>query len=465
MSRILVLNPPSKDKTINRDMAGGLGYSAGNGVVLPPIDLLNLASTLKSNKHKVYFIDAIAEAIDDVEYFIEFIVRNKIEIVISGLALPTVSEDANFSRKIRTRLPEVRYIFKTGINYREILERVLKDSGADRIIFGECDLTIEEYLKGIRNSASVYWEGGNIKLSPITLEDRIKNLDDLPISSRDLSPVHKYKYVLLPGVVTTVQTSRGCPYPCGFYCPYPLVQGKAWRAMSPARVVKELKSVVALGVKSILFRDATFTLDNKRTEELCKEIIKNKLKIKWWCETRINVLTPELLKIMRKAGCLGINVGIETLDQELIIYQGKPGVTLESIQKIRAVAKSVGVKLHFLMIIGLPDDNLRTMSNTFEYLVKLNPESVGFSTITPYPGTEMFVEAMRDGLIQDFDWNKFNGSISNMRTKYLSSGDMKLLRFMLLGTAFAMKQPVVISWPLITGVKTVLWIWKKLRKE
>jgi radical SAM superfamily enzyme YgiQ (UPF0313 family) len=235
--------------------------------------------------------------------------------------------------------------------------------------------------------------------------------------------------------------------------------------MSPARVVKELKSVVALGVKSILFRDATFTLDNKRTEELCKEIIKNKLKIKWWCETRINVLTPELLKIMRKAGCLGINVGIETLDQELIIYQGKPGVTLESIQKIRAVAKSVGVKLHFLMIIGLPDDNLRTMSNTFEYLVKLNPESVGFSTITPYPGTEMFVEAMRDGLIQDFDWNKFNGSISNMRTKYLSSGDMKLLRFMLLGTAFAMKQPVVISWPLITGVKTVLWIWKKLRKE
>lgn len=464
MSQILLLNPPSKDKTINRDMAGGLGYSAGSGVVLPPIDLLNVASTLKK-KHKVYFVDAIAQNIDDFEYFVDFIIKNKIEIVISGLALPTVSEDADFARKILERLPAVRYIFKTGINYKEILERVLRESGAERIIFGECDLTIEEYLSGKRNSASVYWNGKSIKLSPITLEDRVKNLDDLPISSRSLSPVLKYKYVLLPGVVTTVQTSRGCPYPCGFYCPYPLVQGKAWRSMSPRRVVEELKSVVKLGVKSVLFRDATFTLDNKRTEELCKLIIKNKLKIKWWCETRINVLTPELLKIMRRAGCLGINVGIETLDQELIIYQGKPGVTLESIQKIRAVAKAVGVKLHFLMIIGLPDDNLKTMSNTFEYLVRLNPESVGFSTITPYPGTEMFVEAMRDGLIQDFDWNKFNGSISNMRTKYLSSNDMKFLRFMLLGTAFAMKQNPIVSWPLIGGVKMVLWIWKKLRKE
>ena len=112
---------------------------------------------------------------------------------------------------------------------------------------------------------------------------------------------------------------------------------------------------------------------------------------------------------------------------------------MDSVKKIREYAKTIGIKLHFLMIIGLPDENLRTMNNTFNYLVKLHPESVGFSTITPYPGTEMFVDAMREGLIQDFDWNKFNGSISNMRTKYLSSLDMKVLRLILQSTSFAMK--------------------------
>lgn len=464
MKSILVINPPSSDKTINRDMAGGLGYSAGAGIVLPPIDLLNVVTTLK-RKNKVYFVDAIAEKIDDLSYFVDLIKSKKIDIVISGLALPTVSEDTEFAKKLMENIPGLRVIFKTGINYKQILERVLKDSGAELIIFGECDLTIEEFLSGKRRTGCVYWKNNKVELVPMTVEDRIKDLDDLPLSAREETKIDRYRYVLLPGVVTTMQTSRGCPYPCGFYCPYPLVQGKTWRAMSNERVIKELRVISKLGIKSVLFRDATFTLDNKRTEELCNLIIKNKLKIRWWCETRINVLTPGLLKIMKKAGCLGINVGIETLDQELIIYQGKPGVTLESIQKIRAVAKEVGVRLHFLMIIGLPDDNLKTMSNTFDYLVRLNPESVGFSTITPYPGTEMFADAMKEGLIQDFDWNKFNGNISNMRTKYLSSFDMIVLRKMLLGTAFIMKQPPVISVPAVIMIKVILKIWKTARGE
>ncbi|MFZ2153314.1 MAG: radical SAM protein [Microgenomates group bacterium] len=462
---ILIVNPPSSDKTINRDMAGGLGYSGGEGVVLPPIDLLNSAATLIKKKYGVYFVDAIAESIDDFGYFEKYMVTHKIDLVLCGMALPTLTEDTMFVRKLIDKYKNIRVIIKTGISYRQILEKALWDSGAERILFGECDLTIHEYVEKKRNTASIYLSRGKVVFEPITIEDRIKNLDDLPISARELTKSNLYKYVLLPGVVTTMQTSRGCPYPCGFYCPYPLVQGKAWRAMSNHRIILEIKNIVDLGIRSILFRDATFTLDNKRTEELCQLIIKNKLKFDWWCETRINVLTPELLKIMKKAGCMGINVGVETLDQELIIYQGKPGVSLDAVTKIRQTALEVGVKLHFLMIIGLPDENLRTMSNTFEYLVKLNPESVGFSTITPYPGTEMFDDALKNGLIEDFDWNKFNGNTSNMKTKYLSSVDMIVLRKMLLGTAFAMKLPKIISWPIIFVVLRILWVWKKLRHE
>lgn len=465
MSNVLVVNPPARDKTINRDMAGGLGYSAGRGVVLPPIDLLNIVSTLKTKKYNVFFVDAIAEKIDSFNYFVQFIQRNNIKIVICGLALPTVSEDVSFAKNIISKFPDIRVVFKTGINYKQILEKVIVDSGVEMIIFGECDLTIGEYLEGKRHSASIYWENGKTVFKIITLEDRIKNLDDLPISDRRATKINLYKYTLLPGVATTMQTSRGCPYPCGFYCPYPLVQGKAWRAMSVERVLRELKAIEQLGIKYVLFRDATFTLDNRRTSYLCELIIKHKLKIKWWCETRINVLSPTLLRIMKKAGCMGINVGIETLDQELIIYQGKPGVSLSDVLSIRKEAKKLKISLHFLMIVGLPDENLKTISNTFDYLVRLNPESVGFSTITPYPGTEMFDESIKAGLIHDFDWNKFNGNISNMKTKYLSSFDMIILRKMLLVTAFAMKTPKIVAVPVAFIIRSVLLIWKKWRRE
>jgi radical SAM superfamily enzyme YgiQ (UPF0313 family) len=465
MKRLLVVNPPSKDKTINRDMAGGLGYSAGEGVVLPPIDLLNIVTTLKKNKYKVFFIDAIAERIDNRKYFLDFIEENKINTVILGLSLPTLTEDIGFGKYLKNNLSGLRVVYKTGINYKQILEKVIRESGVEMVIFSECDLTIVDYLDGKRNSGSCVRNGFKIIFNPMSQLERVNNINDLPIPAREETKIDLYKYVLLPGVVTTMQTSRGCPYPCGIYCPYPLVQGNMWRSMSVARIIKELRVIYRMGITSILFRDATFTLDQTRIIKLCNQIIKNNLIICWWCETRINVLSTELLIRMKKAGCIGINVGVETLDQEMIINHGKPGVTLESVKKIRLAAKEVGIKLHFLMIIGLPDENLRTITNTFEYLIQLKPESVGFSIITPYPGTEMFDKAINSGLINDFDWNKFNGSISNMRTKYLSSFDIGILKKMLLLTAFSMDKPILIAVPIIICVRVVLNLWKVLRRE
>lgn len=463
--RILVVNPPSKDKSINRDMAGGLGYSAGESVVLPPLDLLNMVTTLKKKGYEVLFVDAIARRIGEGGFWEKIIARKKIEIIVANLALPTVDEEIEFVNRLTSRFPKLRVILKTGINYRQILERVMRETRVERIIFGECDLTIDQYLRKTRSSGSVSRVRGKIVYKPLTIKDRIANLDKIPIPDRTAGRVANYRYVLLPGKVTTMQTSRGCPYPCGFYCPYPLVQGKAWRAMTPPRIIDELRQIRKLGIKSVLFRDATFTLDNRRTEEMCQLMVKAKLGIKWWCETRINVLTPELLRKMKEAGCVGINVGVETLDQELIIHQGKPGVSLEAVKAIREAAKKCGVRLHFLMIIGLPDDNLKTMLNTFNYLVELNPESVGFSTITPYPGTEMFDQAVTEGLVTNFDWNKFNGSLSNMRTKYLSSIDLWFLRRLLLLTAYGMKQKKPLSMVIVGGIRIWLEIWKKIRKD
>ena len=140
--------------------------------------------------------------------------------------------------------------------------------------------------------------------------------------------------------------------------------------MSARRIVEEMEDIKRRGITNILFRDATFTLGMERTSEMCDLLIKKKLNMVWWCETRINVLSPDLLKLMKRAGCLGINVGVETLNAELILSEGKPGVTLPDVIRLRKEAKKIGMKLHFLMIVGLPNDNLDGLYGSLKYLLK-----------------------------------------------------------------------------------------------
>lgn len=412
---VLLINPPSGDKSVNRDMAGGLGYRAGEGVVLPPLDLLSMASTLRKKGWNVKFTDALVES---VEY-------PRSDLIIGNLALPTIDEDIVFYKKIKDRFPKTVVVIKTGINYRYILENVLKCLGANKIIFGESDLNIMECIN---------------KKERVIDAGRVEDMDLLPIPARDLCEIGKYKYGLLPGIVTTMQTSRGCPFECAYYCPYPLVQGKKWRAMSPTRVIKEIEEIKRLGINNILFRDATFTLDMGRVDEICRLIKRKGIEINWWCETRINVLSKKLLRKMKSAGCQGINVGVETLDEKLIEKEGKPGVSIEKIIRIKKVAKKLGIKLHFLMIIGLPNDNIKTLFETFERLVEIKPETVGFTVITPYPGTELFNDAKKAGLIHNFEWSRLNGQNVNMRTKYLSVVEIRLVKFLLTGTSYCLRR-------------------------
>lgn len=461
---VLIINPPSKDRNVNRDMAGGLGYSAGKGIVLPPLDLLNTAATLRSAGWGVNFIDGVAERVDDIQDYIQRVKKDKCNVLIGNLSLPTLTEDTEFYRLLKRKLKRTKVIVKTGINYSIILEKFTKKSKVDLVVFAECDLNIEEYIDGkeLKGTARLV-----NKMVVITPADglMVGEMNQLPIPARDLSRIDLYKYVLLPGVSTTMQTSRGCPYPCGYYCPYPLVQGTRWRAMSAPRIVEEMVSVEKLGIESILFRDATFTLDKKRILEMCRLILEKKLRLKWWCETRVNVLDEELLVTMKRAGCLGINVGVETMDSELIESEGKPGVSLKEVIRIRKVAKRIGVKLHFLMIAGLPNDNLKGLYESFLYLLKLRPESMGISAITPYPGTKMFDMAKKEELIVNFDWGNFNGANSNMRTKYLGLKDIWLVRKMIMaGVLFNNVEGIVGK----LGVWTVkrafeMWIW--LKKE
>jgi radical SAM superfamily enzyme YgiQ (UPF0313 family) len=215
-------------------------------------------------------------------------------------------------------------------------------------------------------------------------------------------------------------------------CPYPLVQGNRWRVRSAGHVFAEIEDIVERHkIHNILFRDATFTLDRKRAEAICNFIIEKKLKVSWWCETRINCIDSGLLTLMKQAGLKGMNIGVETGDPEVMRELAKAGVTFNKLAALRESAKKAGVRLHFLLMVGLPGESKSSLYETFRLVGKLRPESAGVTIVTPYTGTPLYDEAEKKGWIEAADWKNFGGHQGVMHTDRLSRRGLIFARNMI----------------------------------
>jgi radical SAM superfamily enzyme YgiQ (UPF0313 family) len=425
--KVLLVNPPTGEKRVVRDMMGGVGFNGGRGILLPPMDLATLAAALEAGGHRAAVYDAdAADPPGDVRAPLS--AAEEADAVIASVSLPSLATDIEFIRRLRART-RGRLVAKTGITYAPILSDLLNSSGADFAIVGEVEDAVGAVLSGAETGGTAGLRGGALAFGE---PRRIEDLDRLPLPARHLLANAKYAYSLLGPGTTTMQTSRGCVFPCAYYCPYPLVQGRRFRARSPRHVLSEIRDVVRRhGIRRILFRDAAFTLDMARAREICEAIVAERLEVEWWCETRANCLDAGLLAAMRRAGCRGINLGVETGDPELLAAEAKAGVTLTQLKRVHADCRRLGIRLHFLLMVGLPGETRASVYQTYRLLRELTPDSIGITYITPYPGTPLFAEARRRGWIVSDEWSRYGSDQPVMHTDRLSIDELKQARALL----------------------------------
>jgi GT2 family glycosyltransferase/radical SAM superfamily enzyme YgiQ (UPF0313 family)/thioredoxin-like negative regulator of GroEL len=409
-------------------MAGGLGFDGHETMLLPPLDLAVMAATLRNSGETVEVIDADPLGLDGQGVY-QRVAGQNWNVIIGTASLPTLNHDAAFLAGLRKFHPLAKIIGKTLVRDHAVLQSFLQKSGADFVIHGEADLNILQLLHGHSRSGTAWLERQGLSHAPVFHFDAgepVQDLDNLPFAARDLLPNSRYSYPLLGSPVATLQTSRGCPYPCGYYCPYPLVEGVKWRAQSPQRIFNELQDIIeTVGLRKVYFRDATFTLNQRRIHQLCDLIIDANWSFEWVCETRVDCLSDDLLDKMKAAGCIGLLVGVETGDEQIMHdKEGKKGLTIPKLTRLREKTFQLGIRLHFLLIVGLPKETRESLVSTYDLMFQHQPDTVGITIITPYPGTPLYEEGVREGWVDSFQWENYGGHQVVMHTPHLTREDL-----------------------------------------
>ena len=160
------------------------------------------------------------------------------------------------------------------------------------------------------------------------------------------------------------------------------------------------------GIRDITFEDDTFMLDRKNVERFCDLLARSNLKMSWACNSRVNLAKPELLRIMKQAGCWHISYGVESGSQEILDRESKK-LTLDQIEDGVRNTVNAGILAKGFFIVGHPGETRETLQATHQLTRTLPFSDISVTCMTPFPGSRLFHEAHEYGTFSD-DWTKMN---------------------------------------------------------
>ncbi|MGE5293532.1 MAG: B12-binding domain-containing radical SAM protein [Solirubrobacterales bacterium] len=246
-----------------------------------------------------------------------------------------------------------------------------------------CGLNAIEGLS-FRSGAKIFHNSARLRLG---------DLDEIPIPDRTLL-MNRQTYSSED--MGLMMTSRGCPYSCSFCA----TDSNHVRYRSIPYVIDEIKQVkAAWGTTQFSLKDDSFSVDKKRVEQFCDALEREGLNIAWECNTRVNLLTGELLARMKRAGCNSIKVGIESGSEQVLQRMNKR-ITLEQARKAATLLHKVGIHWTAYFLIGTPGESLEDIYRTLDFLYEIKPDFAAIGVYEPFPGTVMFEESVRLGLVK-----------------------------------------------------------------
>jgi anaerobic magnesium-protoporphyrin IX monomethyl ester cyclase len=396
-----------------------------------PLGLAYLGAIAERDGHQVTVIDCQAERLSYDNFRSRI---NQIPSDVIGVTSTTLLY--NSAKQILTIAKETQSNAVTMIGGSHVTfwdENALNECPAiDVIVRREGEITFSELLqhieakKNFNDILGITFRDQEGKI--VRNEDRpfIHDLDSLPTPAYHLLPIdafHRMGKTIFPLV-----TSRGCVQWCDF-CSTVRMFGRGYRSRNPKHVVDEIEMLHnKYGESQFTFYDDAFTINRKNTLELCADIKARKLKIEWDCETRVDAVDKELLEKMYDAGCITVWFGVESGSEKILGAMHKK-INREQVREAFKTAQKAGLMTIASAVIGFPGETEETAWETINFINSLNPDDIGCYIATPYPGTPMYDDVVKNGWLKVTDFNKYDTATPTFETPYLTMERLREIKY------------------------------------
>ncbi len=378
----------------------------------PPLGLAYIAAVLEKESHNVEIIDRDLSLrkngldfdktdLDTLEHIRSF----NSEIVGISVTTPNMPDVIHISNLIKQYFPNIAVVVGGPHVSGEPLLTLKEAGSVDVAVGGEGELTMLELASGKSCSSIsgiIYRKDGGI----ITNPDRplIADIDTLPLPARHLLDMKSYTRPSrftsrnLNLRTTSIFTARGCPYRCNF-CAGPLVFKGKVRFHSMDRVAKEIEELISkYDIEALYFAEDMFLSSRKRAEELLGLFVEKGIskRIKWIAQAKASIVTEDLLRLMKEAGCVGVEYGFESGSQRVLDLMNKKQKIEESLRAAQLTRKA-HLRFQANIITGYPGETAEDFRQTLKFIKTIRPNMIGFNIFMPLPGTPSYEQLKREG--------------------------------------------------------------------
>lgn len=378
-------------------------YVLNEFIKYPPLALLAIVRDVAPH-HEVELYDANEYTFDDL---LQDILAGRPDLLGISLVTERLYSGLRLASKVKQELPET-CIVVGGPHTALYPQETMTHPEFDFMLTGPCELTFPRFVEWYERRGRIdldtidnaYYRdnGSEVKHTQLRIP---RNIDGFPFPDRKRLDIRKYVSLSDRGIMTTMNSSRGCPFRCRF-CNVP----RYYMTRSARFIVDEIEEILSLGFNEIHILDDTFNINRARTIEICDLILQRNLKFRWSTRARLLPFDDEMACAMRDAGCFRLNVGVESHDPEILAYIRK-GISREDILRSFKIIHKYGFESLVYFIIGFPNQTVEQALETQGFIKVIKPTFVLMNTLLAVPFSDFYFELIESGVYERDYWREY----------------------------------------------------------